>query len=65
MNTVFNISIVVTLIGMVFLGLAGISFRLRALANKKAWNGLTLPFAIIGLPVLIVGLVMLYFTYPY
>ena len=65
MDIMFTVAIVVTFVGIAFLGLAGISFRIRAITNKKAWNGLTLPLAIIGLPILIAGMALLYYTYPY
>jgi hypothetical protein len=51
------------MIGAGFLSLAGITFRLRALLNKPAWGGATLPFLWLGLIFVIPGTLMVILTY--
>jgi uncharacterized integral membrane protein len=51
----FTTSLIILGIGIVFLAMAGISFRLRAVFNKPAWNGATLPFLWIGLIFALIG----------
>jgi len=60
----FQFSVILTFVSFLFLGGASISFRVRALANKQAWGGKTVPFAIIGIILLVVSLILLYFNYP-
>jgi hypothetical protein len=50
-------------VGVIFLALAAIWFRVRAIANRKAWGGGTVPLALIGLALFAVGLVLIYFNY--
>ncbi|MDR2063440.1 MAG: hypothetical protein LBQ02_01440 [Candidatus Nomurabacteria bacterium] len=57
------VSLVVFMIGAGFLSLAGITFRLRALLNKPAWGGATLPFLWLGLIFVIPGTLMVILTY--
>jgi hypothetical protein len=57
------VSIAVWGVGALLLAIAGIIFRLRALANRRAWNGPVLPLVAFGLPIFAVGLVMIYLTY--
>ncbi|QIL46776.1 hypothetical protein G7081_06705 [Vagococcus coleopterorum] len=64
-QTLFLISIAVLFLGFAFLGLSGGIFRLRALTNKKAWDGWTKPFLLIGAVLFLVGLVLVYIFYPY
>ncbi|MDR2381811.1 MAG: hypothetical protein LBE08_11705 [Bifidobacteriaceae bacterium] len=56
-------AIIVFGIGAALLAVAGIVFRVRAIANRKAWDGATVPLAVIGLIVTLVGVVAIYFTY--
>ncbi|MDR2378387.1 MAG: hypothetical protein LBD70_03020 [Bifidobacteriaceae bacterium] len=58
------ISLAVFGVGALFLALAGIMFRIRAIANRKAWDGGTVPLTVIGLIVAAVGLALIYFNYP-
>lgn len=60
----FIVSMVVLFVGAVFLSLSGISYRWRAFTNKRAWDGLTLPFLKIGILVFAIGLIMVYLFYP-
>jgi hypothetical protein len=57
-----NIGIVIFAIGFIFAGIATISFRIRAIANKPAWGGVTLPFGIIGLVGLVIGVILIAIT---
>lgn len=59
-----NISLVIFFIAFAFLSMSGLLYRWRAFTNKKAWNGMVLPFATIGGVLLVISLVMLYFYYP-
>jgi hypothetical protein len=62
-----NLGLVVSLavfgIGAVFLALAGGWFRVRAIANRKAWNGGTIPLTVVGLIFAGAGLVLIYINY--
>ena len=58
-----TIAIVVFIVGLALLALSGLSFRIRAIANKPAWNGLTRPLLLFGLIIFAVCLVLLYFAY--
>lgn len=53
-----NIGIGIFAIGFIFAGIATISFKIRAIANKTAWGGITIPFGIIGFIALVLGTVM-------
>ena len=64
-HTFLIISVVVLLVGIVLLATGGIIFRVRAVTNKKAWNGGTKPFILTGLIVFAIGLIGLLITYPY
>ncbi|MDR2381836.1 MAG: hypothetical protein LBE08_11830 [Bifidobacteriaceae bacterium] len=57
------VSLAVFGVGVVLLAAAGIWFRLRAIANRKAWNGGTLPLALTGLVFAGIGLVLIYLNY--
>jgi hypothetical protein len=63
MYSLFVVTGVIFGIGISFLLLAGMTFRIRAMLNKPAWNGKTLPFLFIGLAAFAVGIVMFYFAY--
>jgi hypothetical protein len=54
-----NIGIIIFVIGIVLAGIATISFRIRAIANKSAWGGLTLPCGLAGVLALIIGLILI------
>lgn len=60
----FEIGVIGFCIGFVILGIATLNFRWRALRNKQAWNGITIPFTIVGLIVLIGSLICIYIYYP-
>lgn len=64
MNTLFLISMIILLIGFIFLGLSSISYRWRAFTNKKAWNGMTRPFLVLGLIFFVIGIGLVYIFYP-
>lgn len=57
-----NIGIVIFAIGFIFAGIATISFRIRAIANKPAWGGVTLPLGIIGFISLVIGVILIAIT---
>jgi hypothetical protein len=57
------VALAVFFIGAVLLGLCGISFRLRAITNKPAWNGATLPLLLMGLLFLVPGIILLAVSY--
>ncbi len=59
-----TIGIIIFFIGLFFLAAAGINYRWRAFTNKKAWNGIAVPFTIIGLIIFVIGLVIIYINYP-
>ncbi|WP_318766424.1 hypothetical protein [Lactiplantibacillus carotarum] len=54
-----NIGIGLFGIGMILSGLATISFKIRALANKAAWGGITIPAGTVGLIALVIGLMII------
>lgn len=64
-NNLFLLSIGILLIGFLFIGLGGISYRWRAFRNKSAWNGNTLPLLGIGLVFFVIGIILVYMFYPY
>jgi hypothetical protein len=63
MNPGTIVAVVILFIGFGSLALSGISFRMRALLNKRAWHGMTLPFLWIGLITAAIGLTILLLTY--
>jgi hypothetical protein len=58
-----TIAVVMFFVGVGFLGLSSIIFILRALSNKPAWEGLTVPLLLVGLLIFIASLVLLFFAY--
>lgn len=64
-NNLLLFSIGILLIGFLFIGLGGISYRWRAFGNKPAWNGNTLPLLGIGLIFFVIGVILVYMFYPY
>ena len=64
-ENMFLISIVVLFISFLLLGLGGFSFKLRAVTNKRAWDGWTKPLSISGAILFIIALILLYTFYPY
>ena len=63
MDVFMLIAIIVLGLGVLFLLLGSLSFRFRAMANKRAWNGKTKPLLGIGIVLLIAGIVLVYFAY--
>lgn len=61
----FQMSVIITIIGLFFLFLGRKIFKFRAITNKKAWGGFTLPLIIIGLLIIGVGLILIYKFYPF
>ena len=59
-----NLSIILFCVAIALLGLGGFIFRVRALLNKRPWNGPVLPLSVIGVILSIVSLVMIYLSYP-
>lgn len=59
-----NFSLIVFFLAAAFLGLSGMLYRWRAFTNKKAWNGMVLPFAVVGCLLMILALVLIYIHYP-
>lgn len=57
-----QIGIIFFVIGFVLLGVATLTFKLRALANKPAWGGLTLPSGLIGGTALVIGIALIGLT---
>ncbi len=57
------IAIIVLAAGALFLFLSGMVFHFRAIANLPAWNGGTRPLLVVGLILLVLGLVLVYFAY--
>ncbi|MDZ4417300.1 hypothetical protein ORL59_27675 [Bacillus cereus] len=53
-----NLSAIIPITGIVIISLARINFKIRAVANKSAWGGLTLPLALIGLTLFLVGMIL-------
>jgi uncharacterized membrane protein (DUF485 family) len=64
MNALLAISLLVLGFGIALLALSGISFKLRALLNKPAWGGVTVPSLLMGLAFFTPGLVMVYLFFP-
>jgi hypothetical protein len=60
----FEIGVVATVAGAIMLILARISFKFRAILNKSAWGGATLPLVVIGIIITIPALVIVYLFYP-
>lgn len=52
------LSLGLLVIAFLFMGLAGTSFRIRAVLNKPAWGGLTKVFLMIGIIILMIGIVL-------
>ncbi|MDR1969985.1 MAG: hypothetical protein LBQ11_01395 [Candidatus Nomurabacteria bacterium] len=63
-DTLFITSLIVLGTGAALAAAGSVSFFVRAVLNKKAWDGLTRPLLATGAIVAIVGLILLYFTYP-
>lgn len=59
-----TVSLIIFIIAIILLGLSGIIFRIRAITNKRAWNGPVVPLATMGLILFVISLVMIYFYYP-
>lgn len=59
-----TISLAIFFIGVFLLAWSGANFDWRAVRNKRAWNGWTLPLLSVGLPLAIIGLVMIWATFP-
>lgn len=57
-----NIGIGIFVVGFILAGLATISFKIRAFANKPAWGGITLPVGLLGFFALIIGVIMIVVT---
>lgn len=64
-DKLFLVSVAVLMLGMLFIGISGGIFRLRALSNKRAWDGKTKPFAAIGIVLSLIGIILVYITYPF
>lgn len=56
---ILGIGIVLFAVGAVFAALFGLSFRLRAIMNKRAWDGPTRPLFSLMLLTLIPGLALI------
>ncbi|MFT8532075.1 hypothetical protein [Bifidobacterium aquikefiri] len=52
----FWTGLVVTIIGVLILVMGGVSFQMRALSNKKPWDGHTRPLLGYGLLTFIIGI---------
>lgn len=59
-----TVGIVLMFTGVFFLALSGLVFRFRAISNKQAWGGITIPSAIIGGIIFVISLVIIYIYYP-
>ena len=59
-----NIALGIFFVGLILLGLSRWAFKIRAIANMKAWNGPVLPLAIAGSILLLVSLTIIYVYYP-
>lgn len=57
-----NAGIVFFVIGVILAGIATISFKIRAIANKRAWGGITVPFGIFGAIALVIGVILIVIT---
>lgn len=58
------IGIILFLLGLGLSLLGKFSFKIRAIANKKAWGGSTLPMMIIGIITTLISLIFIYIGYP-
>ncbi|GEO67741.1 hypothetical protein [Levilactobacillus spicheri] len=47
------------IVGFILVSLATISFKLRAITNKPAWGGITLPSGLIGGIALVIGVIII------
>ncbi|CEI50050.1 hypothetical protein [Propionibacterium freudenreichii] len=56
---ILGVGTVLFVIGLGFAVLFGLSFRIRAVLNKRAWNGPTEPFFILMLLTLIPGIALI------
>ncbi|HDR4605088.1 MULTISPECIES: hypothetical protein [Bacillus cereus group] len=58
-----NLSVILSITGIVIMSLARINFKIRAIANKPAWGGLTLPLVLIGIILFFVGMIFAFITH--
>jgi hypothetical protein len=63
MSIISIISLVVFFVGVGCLAMCGVTFWFRAVLNKQAWGGLTLPFLWIGLIAAVLGLTVFIIFY--
>jgi amino acid transporter len=64
MDMFLLIALVVLFIGVCLAGRGGICFRIRAVSNKRAWDGPVKPLLISGAVIMIIGIALVYFAYP-
>lgn len=61
---ILNIGLIIFFIGLGLSAIGTLSFKLRAIANKKAWGGITLPAMILGIITTLISLGFIYIGYP-
>ena len=61
----FHLGLVILSVGAVFAALGSISFKFRAITNKKAWDGKTRPLLFFGAILIVIGMAIMYIFYPF
>jgi len=61
----FSASIALFFIGVLMSSAAWVLFRVRAVMNRRAWNGGVLPLLVVGLIVTAAGMLAIWATYPF
>ncbi|MFQ6178799.1 hypothetical protein ACLMJU_18380 [Bacillus paranthracis] len=51
-----DVTIILSIAGIVIMSLARINFKIRAFANKPAWGGFTFPLILIGFILFCIGM---------
>lgn len=60
-----NIGVILFSVGIIFSILGGIIFKFKAIANKKAWSGITIPCFVIALVTIIPGFIIIIINIPH
>lgn len=58
-----QIGIIIAAVGFAFAAIGTISFKVRAIANKKSWGGPTAPCLIGGFAIMIIGVLLIALGY--
>lgn len=64
-NKTFLIGLALSIIGFLFLVFSGYSIRLKSIKKEKLLDSINAPSLIIGIILLIIGITVIYFYYPF